>query len=67
MQGAFAMNTPNISVVAVTYCRPRELERCLEALSQQSVALREVVAVDIGAAMVVTHVRYVKRLPQTVW
>ena len=45
------MNTPNISVVVVTYCRPLELKRCLEALSQQSLTPHEVVVVDNGAAM----------------
>lgn len=50
MQSAIAVNTPNISVVVVTYCRPLELERCLEALSRQSRPPREVVVVDNGAA-----------------
>ena len=51
VQGAVPLSTPNISVVVVTYCRPLELERCLEALSQQSLTPREVVVVDNGAAM----------------
>jgi len=51
MQGTFDVNVQNISVVAVTYCHPLELERGMEALSRQSPALREVVVSDHGAAM----------------
>lgn len=58
------MSTPRISVVVVTYRRPRELQECLTRLIGQTVPPLEIIVVDNAAASA-SNAREICRIPDT--